>query len=286
MDLRSHIRSERQLQRARELVFRGLLSYQPYIFSDRLAVGAGLSIVAGHQKDTPAIYCPDAGDRDADPVFRGREVAKEQQRDEFFSANEAMRRFYDGMVDQIAAAIGPLKDMSVLDVGCNAGYFPLALARRGARQAKGIDRVDYSPTVALLNEICGTAVKFAPWNYDGSLAGSDQHDLVLSIAVLVHLSEPLRHLAWLGSSARKALMVFTPCHDGAEHSIKYHAVNRYYESDKFPHCFDVTTLSKPLLRLAFEKMGFTRIIEITAARDTMPPGWSELHLGLLGFRES
>ena len=223
-----------------------------------------------------------------------------------------MRRFYDGMVDQIAAAVGPLDDMSVLDVGCNTGYFPLAFARRGARQTKGIDRIDYSATVALLNDICGTSVQFGNWDYDGELTSLEQHDLVLSIAVLVHLSEPLRHLAWLGSSARKALMVFTPAHaaadyvarvqsglsakntgkiptppsDPPDYSIRYHAANRYYVDAKFPHCFDITTLSEPLLRFAFERMGFTRIIEITAARESMPPEWADAHIGLLGIREA
>jgi len=267
------------------LALRGLLSYQPYIFSDTFAVGAGLSIVAGHLKDPPAVYCPDATANDTDPTFFAREFAKESQRDEFFSANEDMRRFYDGMVDQIADAVGPLNDMAVLDVGCNTGYFPLAFARRGARHAKGIDRIDYTPTVALLNEICGTSVQFAPLNYDGSITASEQHDLVLSVAVLVHLSEPLRHLAWLGASARKALMVFTPCHVAPELSIKFHAINRYYEDAQFPLCFDITTVSQQLLRFAFERMGFSRIIEITAAQNTMPPGWAGKHLGLLGIRE-
>ena len=156
-------------------------------------------------------------------------------------------------------------------------------------------------------------MQFANWNYDGSLTAPEQYDLVLSVAVLVHLSEPLRHLAWLGSSARKALMVFTPFHRATQYaalrqspplhpsdqsasrvsapnaaldySIKFHTVNCYYEHDKFPQCFDVTTVSEQLLRLAFEKMGFTRIIDITAAENTMPPGWAGVHLGLLGLRE-
>jgi len=285
MDLRPLITSPRQVEEARRLALRGLLSYQPYIFSDNFAVGAGLSIIAGHLKEPPAIYCPDASASETDPTFFAREFAKEAQRREFFSANEAMRRFYDGIVDQISDAVGSLNDLSILDVGCNTGYFPLAFARRGAHHTAGIDRIDYSPTVSLLNEICGTSVQFAPWNYDGALIASRQYDLVLSIAVLVHLSEPLRHLAWLGSSARKALMVFTAAHDNPDHSIKFHAVNRYYEDARFPLCFDVTTVSQQLLRLAFEKMGFSRVIEITAAQHTMPAGWAGQHLGLLGIRE-
>ncbi len=285
MDLRPHIRSAKQIEQARWLAFHGLLNYQPYIFSENLAVGSGMSIIAGPTSDPPSIYCPDANASDADPIYLARAVAKEQQRADFFYANDSMRRFYDSMIDQVAAAVGPLKNISVLDVGCNSGYFPLAFARRGARAAMGLDRVDYSPTFKLLNEICGTSVRFAPWTYDGSLTAERQHDLVLSIAVLVHLSEPLRHLAWLGSSARKGLMVFTICHDADDHSIKFLAMNRYYQSDPFPNCFDVTSISKLLLRLALEKMGFSRVIEITAAQDTMPAGWADHHLALLGLRE-
>jgi SAM-dependent methyltransferase len=285
MDLRPLITSTRQIEAARRLAFRGLLTYQPYIFSDDFAVGSGPSLFAGYTQDAPSIWCPDAGVNDADPVFRARELAKENRRDAFFSANAAMRSFYDGMVDQIANALGPLNEFSVLDVGCNTGYFPLAFARMGARKATGIDRIDYTDSVDLLNEICGTSVEFATWNYDGSLSAIRQYDLVLSMAVVCHLSEPLRHLAWLGSSARKALLVFTACDDIPDYRIKYHTVNRYYSDDRFPHCFDVTSLSRPLLRLAFKKMGFSRIVDITAARSTMPPGWADKHLCLLGVRE-
>ena len=41
----------------------------------------------------------------------------------------------------------------------------------------GIDRIDYAPSVALLNEICGTSVKFANWNYDGSLVATSNTTL-------------------------------------------------------------------------------------------------------------
>ena len=111
MDLRPLITSKSQIDEARRLALRGLLSYQPYIFSDNFATGAGLSILAGHLTDPPAVYCKDATANDTDPTFFAREFAKENQREEFFSANQSMRRFYDGMVDQIANAVGPLDDM-------------------------------------------------------------------------------------------------------------------------------------------------------------------------------
>ena len=100
MDLRLLITSKSQIDEARRLALRGLLSYQPYIFSDNFATGAGLSILAGHLTDPPAVYCKDATANDTDPTFFAREFAKENQREEFFSANQSMRRFYDGMVDR------------------------------------------------------------------------------------------------------------------------------------------------------------------------------------------
>jgi hypothetical protein len=284
LDLRSRIRSAEQLAAARRLAFRGLLNYQPFIFGDDLAMGSGLSIVAGPGPEVPSIYCPGAGPNDADPGFLSRAVAGVDRRGEFFAANENMRRFYDGMVDETVSALGSLGGMSVLDVGCNSGYFPLSFALRGAREAKGFDRVDYSPTIAFLNGVCGTNVKFGLWSYDGSLKAAKQFDLVISTAVLVHLSDPLQHLAWLGSSARRALLVFTPCHDDNEYSVKFHSVNKYY-SDEFPYCFDVTTVSRKLLKLALERMGFSRVVEITAAHKWMPPGWAEQHFGVLGIRD-
>ena len=195
-----------------------------------------------------------------------------------------MRGFYDGMVDQIANALGPLNQFSVLNIGCNTGYFPLAFARRGAREATGIDRIDYADSVDLLNEICEDLGAVSTWNYDGSLTAAGRYDLILSMAVVCHLSEPLRHLAWLARRPQGVAGVYG-LRRHTRFGIESRTVNRYYSDDKFPHCFDVTSLSRPLLRLAFEKMGFTRIVDITAARNTMPPGWADKHLCLLGIRE-
>jgi SAM-dependent methyltransferase len=274
-----------RLERARRLALRGLLNYQPYIFDDTLAVGSGLSIAAGHRHDVPSIYCPNIEKGEASPDFIAREVARSEQHAVFFDANERMRRFYDGIIDQTVKFLGSVNGMSVLDVGCNAGYFSISFARRGASRVLGLDRVDYAETIALLNSLCKTSTQFRLWSYDGKIDAEERFDLVISIAMLVHLSDPLQHLAWLGASARKALLVFTPCHDDDEYSIKFHTVNRYYH-DRFPYCFDVSTLSKKLLRLSLEQMGFTRIIDLKIVENSMPAHWANVHLGLLGIRES
>ena len=278
MDLRS-LSSSKQIERAKHLAMRGLFNYQPFHLSDDFYCGAGLSIVQGFRADPPTVYCPSL-----DPAmseYAASALAKPADKDEFLQANEALAAFYDNVIRQIGEHLGGVAGMSVLDVGCNAGYFPVAFSRAGARQAIGYDRIDYTETLALLNEICGTRAQFKAWDYHGELEAEEKHDLVLSVAVLVHLSEPLRHLAWLGSAAKKALFVLTPCHRDDDLSIRFHTVNRYY-SNKFPNCFDVTTLSRKLLYLAFEQMGFSKVVELST--EPMSPHWQTTHLALLGVR--
>jgi SAM-dependent methyltransferase len=277
MDLRS-LTSNAQVERAKHLAMRGLFNYQPFQLSDGFYCGAGLSIVQGFRTDPPTVYCPSL-----DPAmseYAASALAKSADTDEFLQANEALAAFYDGVIRQVTEHLGSVAGMSVLDVGCNAGYFPVAFSRVGATST-GYDRVDYTETLALLNEICGTRAQFKVWDYHGELEAKEQLDLVLSVAVLVHLSEPLRHLAWLGSAAKKALFVLTPCHHDDDLSIRYHTVNRYY-SNKFPNCFDVTTLSRKLLYLAFEQMGFSKVVELSTK--PMSQHWQDTHLALLGIR--
>lgn len=284
MDLRPLIKSQKHIDRAKHLSFNGLLNYQPFIFTDNYAVGNGLGVGRGRKKTLPSIFCPEAMGTFEKGSYGDEQTIGEERREEFFSANDRLRRFYDGMIDQVREEVGPIDGMSVLDVGCNSGYFPVSFSRKGVKRAVGFDRVDYSETIKLLNDICGTKVDFRLWSYDGSVKAPEQFDIVTSVAVLVHLSDPLNHLAWLGSSAEKALLVFTPCHDDDDYSVRFHTINRYYE-DQFPYCFDVTTVSKRLLRLSFEMMGFTRIIEINDPGQSMPEDWRNKHLVLLGIRE-
>lgn len=278
MDLRSQT-SPSQLDRAKRLSMSGLLNYQPFRLADDFYCGAGLSVVQGFRADPPTVYCPTLDPAMSD--YAASALASSADKDEFLAANDRLAKFYDGMLQQIIEHLGGVAGSSVLDVGCNAGYFPISLSRAGAARAVGYDRVDYKKTMALLNEICGTKAQFRLWDYDGGLTAGEKHDVVLSIAVLVHLSDPLRHLAWLGSAAKRALFVLTPCHRDDDLSIRYHTVNRYY-SNQFPNCFDVTTVSRKLLRLAFEQMGFSKIFEISTA--PMSEHWQGAHLALLGLR--
>lgn len=217
---------------------------------------------------------------------------------------------YETFIDEIERRVGPIARHTFADIGCCSSYFPVSFSRRGAALAVGFDRVDYSATFRLLNEIAGTRARFVHRPYrvkwdrsQGRLGGlralrsrlaslvsnlgsiPAQFDVVISIAVLVHLSDPLQHLAYLGALARKAMLVWTLTSDKEEElAIEYLSCNRYYKQDPFPYCFDVMRISPGLLRKSLEQMGFAEIHEIRNRPDGMPDDWFSKHRGYLAIR--
>ncbi len=311
MDLRPYKPSPAQIERATDLACRGLLCYQPFVFSDRLQTGAGFEFVHA-QEFAGLVYCPDLPSR-----FRGR---KDVERflidpplfDMFADCNRRLSVLYEIFIDEIDRRVGPISQHTFADIGCCSGYFPVSFARRGSPLAVGYDRVDYRETFELLNGILGTNARFvhqpyraekliprgrlrwlralrhelASWFAPSARAPiREQFDVVVSIAVLVHLSDPLQHLAYLGELARKAILVWTLTSDREDElAIEYLSSNRYYPEDKFPYCFDVMRISPGLLRKSLEQMGFTEIHEIRNRPEGMPEGWYNKHRGYLAIR--
>jgi tRNA (mo5U34)-methyltransferase len=85
-----------------------------------------------------------------------------------------------------------LRGWSVLDVGCNAGYFSIQLKRRGADQVVGIDADPrYLAQARLAARVCDADVEFRQMTvYDVAALGR-RFDLVLFLGVLYHLRYPL-----------------------------------------------------------------------------------------------
>lgn len=317
MDLRPYKPTHGQLELATDLACRGLLCYQPFILSDDLQTGAGFEF-AQKAEFAGLVYCPNPplkyrGNRDVERFLI--DPAKFEQ---FAEYNQRLKVLYETFIDEIENRVGPINRLSFLDVGCCSGYFPLSFALRGSPLAVGFDRVDYSATFELLNDILGTNARFVykpyrgkefvPGNRVGWLKGlrhrleelnpfkvqyqnpndeylPTQFDVVISIAVLVHLSDPLHHLAYLGELARKAILIWTfTSGEESDLVIRFHSYNRYYPEDKFPFCFDVMQISPPLLRKSLELMGFTEIHQIRNQPQGMPDYWFNQQRGYLAIR--
>jgi tRNA (mo5U34)-methyltransferase len=85
-----------------------------------------------------------------------------------------------------------LTGRSVLDIGCNAGFYSLEMKRRGAERVVSIDSDGrYLRQAALAAEVTGLSLELREMSvYD--IAGLHQRfDLVLFMGVLYHLRHPL-----------------------------------------------------------------------------------------------
>lgn len=85
-----------------------------------------------------------------------------------------------------------LDGASVLDIGCNAGYYAFALKRRGAARVLGVD-VDarYLAQARFAAEIYGLAVEFRHLSVYQLQDLREQFDYVLFMGLFYHLRYPL-----------------------------------------------------------------------------------------------
>jgi tRNA (mo5U34)-methyltransferase len=94
---------------------------------------------------------------------------------------------------QFAHAIpGDLTGHTVLDIGCNAGFYSIEMKRRGATQVVGIDSDDaYLAQAAFAAEVTGTDVEFRNLSVYDVASLRQSFDYVLFMGVLYHLRHPL-----------------------------------------------------------------------------------------------
>lgn len=85
-----------------------------------------------------------------------------------------------------------LSGRTVLDVGCNAGFYALEMKRRGAARVVGIDPDPrYLAQGALAAEVAGLPIELHALSvYDVATLG-ERFDVVLFMGVLYHLRHPL-----------------------------------------------------------------------------------------------
>jgi tRNA (mo5U34)-methyltransferase len=102
-----------------------------------------------------------------------------------------------------------LSGMSVLDIGCNAGYYSLEMKRRGATRVVGIDSDPrYLAQARLASQVTGLAVELQQLSVYEIDRLQERFDLVLFMGVLYHLRHPLLALDLLFEHAVGDLMLF------------------------------------------------------------------------------
>jgi tRNA (mo5U34)-methyltransferase len=108
---------------------------------------------------------------------------------------------------------------TVLDIGCNAGFYSMEMARRGAARVLGIDADErYLAQGRLAARALGfDAIEFRNLDvYDVGALG-EKFDLVIFMGVLYHLRHPLLALDLIREHVAGDLLLFQTMQRGTEH---------------------------------------------------------------------
>lgn len=102
-----------------------------------------------------------------------------------------------------------LTGRTVLDIGCNAGFYSIEMKRRGAARVLGIDSDDaYIAQARFAAEIAGAEIEFQKLSvYDIALLG-ERFDVVLFMGVLYHLRHPLLAIDLIHEHVAGDLLIF------------------------------------------------------------------------------
>ena len=85
-----------------------------------------------------------------------------------------------------------LSGKTVLDIGCNAGFYSLEMKRRGAARVVGIDSDEqYLAQARFAAEVNGADIEFRELDIYDVAKLRERFDLVLFMGVLYHLRHPL-----------------------------------------------------------------------------------------------
>jgi tRNA (mo5U34)-methyltransferase len=109
-----------------------------------------------------------------------------------------------------------LSGKTVLDVGCNAGFYSIEMKRRGAERVVGIDTDErYLAQARLASEVCGADLELHRLSVYEVGALRERFDLVLFMGVLYHLRHPLLALDLLAAHAVRDTLVFQSMQRGS-----------------------------------------------------------------------
>jgi tRNA (mo5U34)-methyltransferase len=110
-----------------------------------------------------------------------------------------------------------LRDKSVLDIGCNAGFYSIEMKKRGADRVVGIDSDEtYLAQARFAAEICGADIELRQLSVYEVGRLEEHFDIVLFMGVLYYLRHPLLALDLIHEHVAGDLLVFQSMLRGSE----------------------------------------------------------------------
>jgi len=116
------------------------------------------------------------------------------------------------------------EDMSgrtVLDIGCNAGFYSMEMKRRGAARVVGIDTEPlYLRQAQFCAEVTGLEIEFREMSVWDVARLREKFDLVIFMGVLYHLRHPLLALDLIYEHVAGDLLLFQSMQRGSSEVIR------------------------------------------------------------------
>jgi tRNA (mo5U34)-methyltransferase len=167
-----------------------------------------------------------------------------------------------------------LTGKTVLDIGCNAGFYSIEMKRRGAERVVGIDFDDrYLAQAMLARDVLGLEIEFRKHSVYDLRSLGESFDVVLFMGVLYHLRHPLLALDLIHHHVAKDLLVFQSMQRGSTEIEAVADDYSFWETD------------------LFERDGFPRLYFIEQSYAGDPTNWwipnracSEAMLRSAGFK--
>ena len=127
-----------------------------------------------------------------------------------------------------------LSGRTVLDIGCNAGFYSIEMKRRGADRVVGIDFDDrYLEQARFAAEVKGVDIEFSKLSvYDVAELG-ETFDVVLFMGVLYHLRHPLLALDLIHDHVAGDLMIYQSMQRGSAEDYPIRADYDFFEQAHF-----------------------------------------------------
>lgn len=198
------------------------------------------------------------------------------------------RRFQDALP-------ADLKGASVLDIGCNAGFYSIEMKRRGAGRVLGIDSdEDYLNQARFASEVLGFDIQFRNLSvYDVGALG-ERFDIVIFMGVLYHLRHPLLALDLIREHVAGDLLIFQSMQRGSSEVFypeedydftvtdhfnradypKLHFVENRYAADPTNWWIPNRSCAEAMLRSAGFEITEHPEAEVYFCRSVAPPEWA------------
>jgi tRNA (mo5U34)-methyltransferase len=127
-----------------------------------------------------------------------------------------------------------LRGKTVLDIGCNGGFYSIEMKRRGAARVVGIDSdEDYLAQARFAAEVTGHEIEFRRLSvYDLGALG-ERFDIVLFMGVLYHLRHPLLALDLIHEHVGRDMLVFQSMQRGSAEVAPLREDYDFQDTDPF-----------------------------------------------------